>query len=140
MTKEQILLHNNDSELLAKEAVKILIEKKGLDLRLYDVRENSPITDFYINVTGRSDNQVAALADYLNDEIAELGRSDARIEGKRGDSWILVDYRDLIVNIFNKESREFYNLDRLFPADSLVDITPEIAAVDAKMSGDKKTK
>ncbi|MBR2343841.1 MAG: ribosome silencing factor [Clostridia bacterium] len=125
------------SELLAREAVKILIEKKGVQVCLYDVRETSPITDYYINVTGRSLNQVAALADYLFDGLSERGRRAARIEGKRGDGWILVDYHDLIVNVFDKEAREFYDLDRLFPRESLIDITDEIRAVDEKMSANK---
>lgn len=127
----------HDSELLAREAVKILIEKKGVQVCLYDVRETSPITDYYINVTGRSLNQVAALADYLFDGLSERGRRAARIEGKRGDGWILVDYHDLIVNVFDKEAREFYDLDRLFPRESLIDITDEIRAVDEKMSANK---
>ena len=127
----------HDSELLAREAVKILIEKKGVQVCLYDVHETSPITDYYINVTGRSLNQVAALADYLFDGLSERGRRAARIEGKRGDGWILVDYHDLIVNVFDKEARQFYDLDRLFPRESLIDITDEIRAVDEKMSANK---
>ena len=127
----------HDSELLAREAVKILIEKKGVQVCLYDVHETSPITDYYINVTGRSLNQVAALADYLFDGLSERGRRAARIEGKRGDGWILVDYHDVIVNVFDKEAREFYDLDRLFPRESLIDITDEIRAVDEKMSANK---
>ena len=121
-----------DSELLAREAVKILIEKNGVDVRLYDVHETSPITDYYINVTGRSLNQVGALADYLFDGLAERGRRAARIEGRRGDSWILVDYNDLIVNFFDKDSREFYNLDRHLPEGSKMDISDIVAEVDAK--------
>ena len=125
-----------DSFVLAKEAVKVLIERKGLDIKLFDVRENSPFTDFYINVTGRSSTHVASLSDNLADELLKRGVTYPRIEGKRGDSWILIDYRDVIVNVFDRQSREFYNLDRLLPLDGVVDISPLIKEVDDKFSID----
>ena len=123
----------NDSEKIAKAAVKILLEKKGSDVRLYDVRDISPITDFYINVTGRSQNQVAALADYIDEELSKYDVNSPRFEGRRGDSWILVDYCDVIINVFDRTSREFYDLDRLLPQDRLLDITDLIADVDKKL-------
>jgi len=125
-----------DSFELAKQAVKVLIEKKGLDVKLFDVRGNSPFTDFYINATGRSATHVGALADNLADELQKLNIAYPRIEGKRGDSWILIDYRDVIVNVFDRQSREFYNLDRLLPCDGLVDISPLVKEVDEKFSVD----
>ena len=74
---------------------------------MFEILEKSPITDYYINVTGRSSTQVASLADELAYKIGLSGRDAQRIEGKRGNSWILVDYGDVIVNVFDKESREF---------------------------------
>ena len=129
ITKDLI---NCDSTTLAKEAVKVLIEKKALDVKLFDVREKSGITDYYINVTGRSMTQVASLADDIDAKLAERGRAANRIEGKRGASWILVDFGDLIVNVFDRSSRDFYNLDRHFPAENLVDISDLVAEVDKK--------
>ncbi len=125
-------LNLNDSQTLANEAVKVLLEKQGLEIKLYDMRGREAITDFYINVTGKSAMHTSSLADDLADKIAELGRNELRIEGRRSDTWVLVDYGDVIVNVFDKQSREFYNLDRLLPADSLVDISELIAEVDAK--------
>ena len=130
-------LRDASSDVLAREAVKILMEHKGLDVRLYNVKEASPITDFYVNVTGRSHTQVFSLSDILKDKLAEREITPARVEGKRGDTWILVDYRDVIVNVFDKGSREFYNLDRLLPEGSSVDVTELEAEVDAKMMGRK---
>ena len=126
-------LKNTSSHELANEIVKILIEKKGLDIKLFDVKEGTGVTDYYVNVTGRSLTNVAALADDICELITNRGRNELRIEGKRGNGWILVDYGDVIVNIFDKESRTFYNFDRLLPSDGEVDITDLIAEVDAKL-------
>ncbi len=121
-----------DSEILAREAVKILAEKQGLQIKLYDMRQKEAITDFYINVTGKSAMHVASLANDLYDMLSERGRLALRLEGRGTDSWILADYGDVIVNVFDKQSREFYDLDRLLPQEALVDVTPLIEEVDKK--------
>ena len=123
---------NCSSEELAREAVKVLLEKKGIKVALFDVRESSSVTDYYINVTGRSNSNVAALADEVDEKMSKMGRSPLRTEGKRGNSWILVDFGDVIVNVFDRESRDFYNLDRHFPEGTQVDISDLVAEVDAK--------
>ena len=130
-------LRNADSEYLANEAVKQLLEKKALDVKLYFVKETNSITDYYVNATGRSSTQVSALADDLSDNFSDRGRDSLRIEGRQGGSWILVDYGDVIVNIFDKASREFYNLDRHLPEGSEVDISSLVAEVDAKFDINK---
>ncbi len=126
-------LKNASSRELARAAAAVLIEKKALDVKVFEVLEKSPITDYYINVTGRSSTQVASLADELAYKIGLCGRDAARIEGKRGNSWILVDYGDVIVNVFDRESREFYNLDRLLPEGTEMDISDIVAEVDKKL-------
>ncbi len=122
----------NDSKVLADEAVKLLLEKQGLDIKLYDMRERESITDFYINATGKSAMHTSSLADDLCDKLSEIGRDALRVEGRRSDTWVLVDYGDLIVNVFDKQSRDFYNLDRLLPSDALMDIGDLVSEVDAK--------
>ncbi len=130
-------LVNAESDVLAREAVKILLEKKAREVALFDVREKSSVTDFYINATGRSTTNVAALADDVDELLGKRGRHALRTEGKRGGAWILVDYGDVIVNVFDRESREFYNLDRHLPEGSRVDITDLVAEVDAKFEINK---
>ena len=130
-------LKNASSEILAKEAVKILIEKKGFDIKLFDVKEGTGITDYYVNVTGRSMTHVASLADDLCELLGNRGRFELRIEGKRGNGWILVDYGDVIINVFDKESRTFYNFDRLLPTEGEIDISDLVAEVDAKLDINK---
>lgn len=126
-------LKNADSSALAEAIVSVLIEKKAHDVKMYNVGEENPMTDFYVNATGRSLTQVAALADELVVKIGECGNDNCKIEGKRGNSWILIDYVNVIVNLFDKESRSFYNLDRLMPEGSEADISAIVAAVDEKM-------
>ena len=126
-----------ESGVLAREAVKILIERKGIDVKLFDVREKSSITDYYVNVTGRSSTNVAALADEVDVKLSARGRNALRTEGKRGNNWILVDFGDVIINVFDRSSREFYNLDRHFPEESIVDISDLVAEVDAKLDINK---
>ena len=130
---ENVNLKSAEPSLIAKAAVAVLVEKKALDVRLFEVGEENPMTDFYVNATGRSVNQVAALSDMLAEKLAEYGIDDAKIEGKRGNSWILIDCGVVIVNIFDKESRTFYNLDRLMPEGTERDISAVIKYVDDKM-------
>lgn len=130
-------LLNCSSETLSREIVKVLIEKKGIDVKLFDVRDKSGITDFYVNVTGRSQSNVSSLADDVDSKLSERGRSPLRTEGKRGNGWILVDFGDVIVNVFDRASRDFYNLDRHLPEGSEIDISDLIAEVDAKFDINK---
>lgn len=125
-------LKNADSDVLAKEAVKVLLEKKAHDVKLFYVKENTSITDYYVNATGRSSTQVAALADDLAHLLGERGRDPLRVEGRAANAWILVDYGDVIVNIFDKPSREFYSFDRHLPEESEIDIADLVAEVDKK--------
>ena len=130
-------LKNASSETLACEIAKILIEKKATEIKLFDVKEGTGITDYYVNATGRSQTHVASLADDVCTLISNRGRSELRIEGKRGNGWILVDFGDVIVNVFDKESRSFYSLDRLMPAEGEKDISNLYDEVDAKLDINK---
>ena len=125
-------LKDADSLTLSKKIVETLIEKKALDVRLYSVKEESSVTDYYVNATGRSSTQVASLADEVAFKTESSGRVPLRIEGREGNAWLLVDYGDVIVNVFDRPSREFYNFDRLLPEEGRVDISDIIAEVDKK--------
>ena len=115
-----------------------MLEKGGVDVKLNYVRESSSVTDYYINVTGRSSTNVMALADEVLYRIGMLGREADHTEGRDGRAWILLDYGDVVINVFDKQSRDFYNFDRLLPEDSLVDISHIVAEVDAKFDLNKK--
>ena len=130
-------LKNASSDVLSREIVKILIEKKAIEVKLFDVKEGTGVTDFYINATARSLTHVASHADDICELISDRGRNELRVEGKRGNGWILVDYGDVIINIFDKESRTFYSFDRLLPVEGEKDISDLVAEVDAKLNINK---
>jgi ribosome-associated protein len=132
-----VSLSGVDSELLARELTKIIIEKKALDIKLFAATGENPITSFYLNVTGRSATHVSSLADELVYQAELRGRNASHVEGGRGASWILVDFGDVIVNVFDKESRTFYSLDRLMPAETEIDIANLYDEVDAKLNINK---
>lgn len=131
-TSSQEDLH--ESRALALAAAEILLTKKGRDLTVYDMDGTSSVTDYYVLVTAGSAVQVRALADELDDRLSERDRPPLRIEGKSGGSWVLVDFGDVIVNVFDKSSRSFYDLDRLLSSGIRVDISDVISAVDEKFS------
>lgn len=122
-----------DAKCIAEEIVKVLIEKKGRAIKLFDVKETSSITDYYVNVTGGSNTQVASLADEVVYKLGLLGVEALRVEGRRANEWLLVDYGNVIVNVFDKKSRDYYDLDRHFSPDAIVDITELEREVDIKL-------
>lgn len=129
---KNLTLLGADSLTLARKIVSVLIEKKAIDVRLYNAGEDNSVTDYYVNATGRSSTNVMALADEVTEKIGELGRHENRVEGRSGRSWLLVDYGDVIVNVFDRPSREFYNFDRLFSEDARVDVSDIEAEIDKK--------
>ena len=127
--KTNVLTNANSLEL-ANAIVKTLLSMKGNAVKLFCVKETSSVTDYYITVTGRSKTQVASLADEVVYKTELAGREAARMEGKRGDSWILVDYIDVIVQIFDPEARGFYDFDRLLAEAEQIDISHIEAELD----------
>lgn len=126
-------LRSVTSDVLALNVAAVLIEKQGIDVAVYDVRQTASITDFYVIASGKSPTHVAALADDVDYNVGLRGRAAERIEGRRANNWILVDYLDVIVHIFDRESRDFYNFERLMPQEGRVDLTDVIKAVDEKL-------
>lgn len=126
-----------DASLLARTACAVLLEKKALDVKMFCVEGKTSVTDYYVNCTGRSSTQVAALADYVSEIIGDKGRDPLRVEGRAGNAWILVDYGDVIVNIFDRQSRDFYSFDKHLPADSELDIFDIISEIDKKFELNK---
>ena len=123
MENKSIDLTKASSYEVACAAVKALMKMKGNAIKLFCVKETSSVTDYYITVTGRSKTQVASLAEEVAYRLGLAGREPARMEGKRGDTWILVDFIDVIVQVFDSEARSFYDFDRLLAEAKLIDIS-----------------
>jgi ribosome-associated protein len=89
-------------------------EKKGIDLRILDISKSTTIADYFIIVSGNSSTQVTAIADEVEEKMFLAGFDKVKKEGYESARWILLDYDDIIVHIFHKDEREFYNLERLW--------------------------
>ena len=104
-------------------AAKAISSKKGLDIQVIEIGDISVLADYMVIATGTSSTHVKALADEVEYKLDEAGISVSHIEGYRSNSWILLDYVDVIVNVFSDEAREFYDLDRLWQDGKPVDHT-----------------
>lgn len=107
----------------AKETAKILSEKKGLDIKVIEISDVSVIADYMVIATGNSSTHVKALADEVETQLDDMGISVSHIEGYRSNSWILLDYIDIIVHVFSNEAREYYDLERLWEDGTDIDIS-----------------
>lgn len=104
----------NQTETLAKSICEFLSSKKGEDIVLIDVREKTSLCDYFIVASGRSTQQVKGLCENLEDKLSAEGLEPKRTEGVRDGRWGVLDYGDVIVHVFNDESRLFYHLERLW--------------------------
>ncbi|MCQ2523674.1 MAG: ribosome silencing factor [Lachnospiraceae bacterium] len=97
-----------------KAAVEAIRDKKGEDIKVFYIADVSPLADYFILATGNNRNQIQAMSDEIDAALAKLNVHSKQIEGYDSANWILCDYGDFMVHIFNPESREFYNLERLW--------------------------
>ncbi|CAN5278919.1 ribosome silencing factor [soil metagenome] len=95
-------------------AAELLLDRKAEDVTLLDLRGISTTTDFFLIATGRSDTHVTALAEQVLEGLQEEGVRPASVEGLRGGRWVLADYFDFVVHVFQSSVREFYQLERLW--------------------------
>ncbi len=113
--KSAILKHTETGELLGL-IVDSILDKKGKDIIQLDLRvlDEAP-TDHFIICHGDSTTQVKAIADHILAETKEkIGVRPNHVEGQQNATWILIDYFDTVVHLFNDEAREFYNLEHLW--------------------------
>lgn len=102
---------------------KAISSKKGLNIKLIEIGDISSLADYMVIATGTSSTHVKAIADEVEYQLDEAGISASHIEGYRSNSWILLDYVDVIVHIFSDEAREFYDLERLWQDGKEIDIS-----------------
>ena len=105
----------------------ILDNKIAENIKVIEISDVTILADYMVIATGRSSTQVKSLADEVEFKMDELGVSVSHIEGHRSNSWILLDYVDIIVNVFNEEAREFYNLERLWQDGKEIDLSNVIS-------------
>ena len=100
--------------------VRYALDRKAYDLLLMDVGECTSLADFFLICTGRSDTQVQAIAQSIEENLRTLGRKPRTVEGLRTGQWVLMDYGDVVVHIFLESARDFYDLERLWARAPLV--------------------
>jgi ribosome-associated protein len=100
---------------LARVAADAIFEKKGTDIVLLDVEKAFFLSDVFVIATGSSRTNVQALADHVEERIKETHNvKPLRVEGRTEGEWVLVDYGDIIVHLFQSAAREYYSLERLW--------------------------
>lgn len=115
-------LEGQASDKVAELAIKLLDNKKASNLKLLKVDAKTVIADYFVICTGMSSTQVKTLADELDYKLGVAGVKDVRLEGSASNEWKIIDCKDVIIHIFSKEARDFYNLDRLWADCEEIDI------------------
>ncbi len=111
----------NNSKEMAKIVVNALEEKKAKDLKLLDISDVSVLADYFVIASGSNHNQVQAMADEVEEKLGKAGFTPKQGEGYQTANWILMDYQDIIIHIFDEENRLFYDLERIWRDGNLVE-------------------
>ena len=104
----------NHPKELVEMAYNALSDKKGGDIKIIDIHEVSVLADDFIIADGSNINQVQAMADHVQEVLARAGWECRQIEGYQNANWILLDYGDVIIHLFSREDRLFYDLERIW--------------------------
>lgn len=89
-------------------------EKKGENIKVLDIRDISVIADYFLIVSGGNTNHVKALKDNIEETLGRAGYFTKRVEGRQNSGWILLDYGDIVIHIFTRDDRSFYDLERIW--------------------------
>lgn len=109
------------SEEILQAAVKAGDDKRAENIVALDMRNVSLLADYFVIMDASSERQVVAIVEEIEKQVEALG-IDGHVEGKKGSKWILIDFKDVVVHVFLKEEREFYNLEKLWSDAPMVDI------------------
>lgn len=101
-------------------------EKKALDPVVLDLREIASFTDYFVIVSGANERQVQAISDEIYESLKKSGHAAARVEGYKTAEWILLDYGDFVVHVFEQKARKFYDLERLWRESKRVELPAEL--------------
>ena len=113
---------NREQEMLSI-ACKAIDDKKALDIKVIDIREVSVIADYFVITSGSNLNQVQAIVDNVEEQLGRAGFEPKQVEGTRSSNWILMDYGDIIIHVFDEENRLFYDLERIWRDGKELDVS-----------------
>ena len=111
-----------DARQKAKMAIAALEDKKAEDVHVIDISEVSTLADYFIIASGTNKNQMQAMQDAVDEKLSRAGYEPKHIEGNKNTTWILMDYGDVIIHIFDKENRLFYDLERIWRDGKMVEV------------------
>lgn len=115
-----------DEKAKIKEMVKLAVgaleDKKGQDITVLDISGVTVIADYFIIASGDNERQVSALADNVDEVLGRAGYTQRALEGYSTKKWVLLDYNDVVIHIFNSEDRLFYDLERIWRDGKRVDV------------------
>lgn len=103
-----------DAKKMALMAVDALEEKKANDISIIDIEKISTLADYFIIASGTNKNQVQAMSDEVDEKLGRAGFEPKHIEGYNAANWILLDYGDIVIHLFDEENRLFYDLERIW--------------------------
>lgn len=103
-----------ESKKMTQIVIDALEDKKAEDITILDISEISVLADYFVIADGNNRNQVQAMADSVEEALGRAGYEPKQIEGYQTANWILMDYKDVIVHVFSKEDRGFYDLERIW--------------------------
>ena len=110
------------SKEIAKLACDALDDKKALEIKVINIENVSTLADYFIIASGTNHNQVQAMADNVDETLGRAGYEPKQIEGYQNANWILMDYRDIVIHIFDEENRLFYDLERIWRDGTVVEV------------------
>lgn len=108
---------------MAKLAISALEDKKGEDIKVIDIMEVSTIADYFIIASGTNRSQVQAMIDNVLETLGRAGYQEKQTEGYDTANWVLLDYGDIIVHVFDKENRLFYDLERIWRDGKIMEVS-----------------
>ena len=109
------------SKEMARLAYQAMEDKKARDIRIIDISEISVLADYFLIASGSNKNQVQAMVDNVQEELHKAGFVPKQVEGYNSANWILLDYGDIIIHVFDEENRLFYDLERIWRDGKSVD-------------------
>jgi ribosome-associated protein len=126
------------SKELSEKIADLAFGKKGFDVKIIELIGISSVSDYFVVCSADSDTQVKAIADHVEDELKGYDERVWHKEGYSGLNWVLLDYVDVVFNVFKPESRAYYNLEKLWGDAVIIDV--EDPATRKKAAKPKKTK
>ncbi len=109
------------SKAMAKIAYEALSDKKAVNIQIIDISGISVLADYFVIADGSNQNQIQAMREAVDEALYKAGVQVKQIEGNRNSSWILMDYGEIIVHVFSKEDRLFYDLERIWGDGKFID-------------------